>query len=123
MDRDLAPCLECGADVPETAAACPACGYDVARHDRPRLLFGGIGMALSLTLVLAPLGLPLLWRAHRHRLAADGTVTSRASTSVREEFAATLRSHLDVTPPSAPSGDFLRGRGSPEGRTVSHWPR
>lgn len=122
MARPLAPCLECGAAVPEAASTCPACGYDVASHDRPRLLLGSLGMALSLTLVLAPVGLPLVWRAHRHRLAADGTVTERVAPAVREQLARVLRSHLGLSRAPAATGEFLRG-GSPDAPTVLHGPR
>ena len=118
MDRDMAPCLHCGADVPETAAACPACDYDLAHHDRSRLLLGGLGMALSLTGVLAPLGLPVLWLARRHRMAAEGTVTARSAGSLREQFVATLRSHLGLR--ARPGrGEFPRG-GTPDGRTQAY---
>lgn len=117
MARPLAPCLECGADVPEPTSTCPACGYDVGRHDRPRLVLGTLGMALSLTVVLAPVGLPLLWRARRHRLAADGTVTRREPDAVGEHLARVLRAHLGLGRPGAPAGDFLRG-GSRDASTV-----
>lgn len=76
MDRSLAPCRDCAVAVPADATTCPACGYTVADHDRRRFALGVTGTALTLSLVFAPVGLPLVWSAHRHRLAAAGTVTS-----------------------------------------------
>lgn len=119
----MAPCLECGADVPESVATCPACGYTVARHDRPRLLLGTIGMALSLTVVLAPVGLPILWQARRHQLAADGNVTGRESAALRQQLARVIRSHLGLGRPAAPAGDFFRGGRSRDQRSAVQDPR
>lgn len=97
MDRTPAPCLSCGTAVPDDATACPECGYAVDSHDRWRFLMGGLGTLMSLSLVFAPVGLPLLWRAHRHRLAAEGTVTRRPELGVRDHLEAVLRQHFDCT--------------------------
>lgn len=80
--------------VPATATTCPDCEYTVDSHDRWRLLLGVSGTVLSLSVVLAPLGLPMVWRAHRHRLAAAGSVTRRGETGLREQLAAVLRQSL-----------------------------
>lgn len=77
MALDLAPCLACEAKVPVGATLCAECGYDVADHDRSRLLLGGLGMALCLSGVLVLVGLPLVVRAHLHGVAAEGSITSR----------------------------------------------
>lgn len=88
------PCLECRAMVPATATTCPDCGYAVDSHDRWRLLLGASGMVLSLSVVFAPVGLPLLWRAHRHQLAAAGSVTRRGDPGLREHLVGVLRHSL-----------------------------
>lgn len=94
-----APCLECRAMVRATATTCPECGYTVDRHDRWRLLLGATGMVLSLTVVFAPVGVPLLWRAHRHRLAAAGSVSHRGEAGLREQLGAVLRQSLGQSGP------------------------
>lgn len=94
MDSERASCLDCGAAVPAAATTCPECGYDVQRHERARLWLGAAGMVLTLSLVLAPIGLPLLWRAHHHRAAAAGTVGRRADPGVREHLEGVMRRHL-----------------------------
>lgn len=76
-DGPPAPCLECDELVPADARTCPACGYDVTRHDRLRLYLGWLGTLLTLSVVLAPLGVPLLFDAYRHRRRAEGGVTGR----------------------------------------------
>lgn len=96
MDRPLAPCRDCGEAVPADATTCPACGYAVADHDRARLALGAAGTALTLSLVLAPLGLPLLVAARRHRLAADGTVTAPASAAPLDHGWTVLRRWLSL---------------------------
>lgn len=65
------------------------------RHDRLRLVFGIVGTALSLTLVLAPLGLPLVWLAYRHRLASRDAGPAAGPTGLN----AVLRRHLGLLPP------------------------
>lgn len=98
MDPELAPCRACGATVPPDATTCPACDYAVDDHHRPRLLLGAVGTALTLTVALAPVGLPLLWAAHRHRLAAAGTVTTTASPALGAHVGDVLRRHLRLEP-------------------------
>lgn len=125
MDRDLASCLACDAAVPATATACPDCSYDVACHERWRLLLGAAGMAMSLSLVLAPVGLPLLWRARHHQLAARGTVSRRDDSALGDHLRRVLRHHLGLTPSSEVRGDFFRGASGVAGEAtdVSHGPR
>lgn len=77
-----APCLECDELVPADARTCPACGYDVTHHDRLRLYLGGLGTLLTLSVVLAPLGVPLLFDAYRHRRRAEEGVTGRSDAPV-----------------------------------------
>lgn len=111
MDRELAPCLDCGASVPVEATTCPNCDYDVGDHDRQRLLLGGLGMALSLSVVLAPVGLPLLWRARQERLAADGSVTRRRRPDPVVELVRVLRGHLGLDRADAVARERHRGAG------------
>lgn len=123
MARETAPCLDCGAEAPVEATTCPHCGYDVARHDRRRLLLGGLGTALSLSVVLAPVGLPLLWLARRERVAAEGSVTRRTTADPTEHLRGVLRRHVGLDRGRPPEDDGRRG-GAPAGSLdVSHEPR
>lgn len=108
MHRDWAPCLACDAAVPRDARTCSSCGYDVATHDRRRLLLGGLGTALALSVVLAPVGLALVRRARAHRLAAEGTVTRRGASEAPEPLAV-LRAFLSLDPREG-RGELRRGR-------------
>lgn len=103
------PCRRCGAPASTGATACPECGYDVERHDRPRLLLGAIGTALTLSVVGAPLGVPLLWRAYRHRRLARGSVTAPSTTSLGTLVRSVLRQHLELPGPVPRGGPFTRG--------------
>lgn len=124
MDRKLAPCLDCGADVPVEATTCPNCGYDVTTHDRPRLLLGGLGTALSASLVLAPVGLPLLWLARRQRLAAEGSVTRRAASTPADDLVRVIRRHLRLTPRAGRPSESSGGTGATrDALDVTHGPR
>lgn len=96
MDRDRAPCRDCGETVPAASTTCPSCGYDVARHEPWRLLLGVAGTLLTVSLAFAPVGLPALWRAHRHQLAAAGTVTEPRTVSIRDRLAAVLTEHAGL---------------------------
>lgn len=111
MDRELAPCLVCGAAAPVDATTCPNCRYDVGHHDRQRLLLGGLGMVMSLSVVLAPVGLPLLWQAHRKRLAADGSVTQRQTPDPAADVVRVLRGHLGLAGRGEAVGEPRRGAG------------
>lgn len=82
MGLDLAPCIACDEQVPVGATLCAECGYDVADHDRSRLILGGLGMALCLSGFLALVGLPLIIRAHLHGVAAEGSITTREAHDV-----------------------------------------
>lgn len=112
MHRDLVPCLACDAEVRRGTRVCPACDYDVGRHDRRRPWLGALGTALTLSVVLAPLGLPLLWLAHQHRLAAAGSVARRADVPLGEHLVIVLRGFLSVERRPIPPSDFYRGGGN-----------
>jgi predicted nucleic acid-binding Zn ribbon protein len=111
MDRELAPCLDCGAAVPVEATTCPNCAYDVGHHNRQRFLLGGLGMVMSLSVVLAPVGLPLLWQAHRKRLAVDGSVTRRQTPDPAADLVRVLRGHLSLDGWEEAAGERRRGAG------------
>lgn len=121
MDRRLAPCRHCGTAVPDDATACPACTYAVASHDRHRLALGATGTALTLSLLFAPIGLPLLWAAYRHQLAAAGSVTTPAGPSPFEHVVEDLRTQLSL---NGRRGSGSRGSGGRLGerldRSVGH---
>jgi hypothetical protein len=87
----------------------------VGRHDRRRRLFGVTGTALAITVVLAPVGMPLLWLAHRHRLAAEGTVARRADVELTGHLASVLRGFASVERRPMPPSDFYRGGGNRAG--------
>lgn len=80
----VGPCRRCSESVPVGTTTGPECGYDVAEHNRPRLPCGSIGVVLSLSVILSPVGLPLLWLAHGHLRRAQGDVTTGASISIYE---------------------------------------
>lgn len=110
MDRDRAPCRDCRAIVPAAATTCPSCGYEVARHERWRLLLGTVGTLLTVSLAFAPVGLPALWRAHRHQLAAAGTVTEPRRVSIRDRLTTVLSKHVGLghaSPPRREAGRCL----------------
>lgn len=69
-------CRNCGHDVSITARRCRSCGYDAdpTRNERARFLSGVLGIALTLSVVGAPIGALLLWKAYNHHCAATGRV-------------------------------------------------
>ncbi len=123
MDRELAPCRDCRAPVPAESTTCPSCGYDVDRHERWRLLLGLAGTLLTVSLAFAPVGLPVLWRAHRHQLAAAGTVTEPRTVSLRDRLSTVLSEHVGLGPagPSRPAA--RRSRAAAETGDVLYEPR
>lgn len=117
MHRDSVHCLACEAPVPRRTHACPTCGYDVERHDRRRRWFGALGTVLTVSGVLAPLGLPLVWAAHRHRLAAEGTVSRRAAVPLGDHLASVLRCFCSFDRQPTGSRRFRRGGSRPVGES------
>lgn len=75
MNDSTDTCRACGEETLAGTSECPTCGHSTSRHNELRYYFGVIGTLLSLTIVLAPLGLPLVGLAYRHRQLAEGTVT------------------------------------------------
>lgn len=110
MDEPYEPCRSCGEVIPTTSRTCPACGYDVAHHNRIRLVLGGVGTVLTLTIVLAPIGIPMLLAAGRHRRLAESTVTRDDAKPLGAHLRAVLRHQLSLTPTIERSGEFTRGR-------------
>lgn len=100
MDRHRAPCRDCRTLVPAAVTTCPACGYDVDRHERWRLLFGLVGTLLTVSLAFAPVGLPMLWLAHRHQLAAAGSVTEPRVVTIRDRVTTVLAEHAGLGRPT-----------------------
>lgn len=109
MDETLTSCRKCGRSVPPTSTACPECGYDVAAHDRWRFTWGIPGTIITLTIVLAPIGLPMLWKAYQHRLAAEGTVTAKRSTGNLLKGVLDTDHAAEEWPPWEAPGEFTRG--------------
>ena len=107
-------CRRCDAPASASATACPDCGYDVDDHDRPRVLLGFLGTALTLSVVGAPLGVPMLWRAYRHRRLARGTVTDPSPTPLGALVGSVLRQHLELTGPVPHGASFARGGERPD---------
>lgn len=93
-------CRACGEAVFADRAACRHCGYDLDDHDRRRLSYGALGTALTLSGVFAPVGLPLLWRAHCHRRLADGSVAAADDAPLGDHLLAVLRDHLSLASPT-----------------------
>lgn len=109
MPETLSPCRKCGMSVLPTATTCPECGYRVADHDRWRIIWGIPGMILTLTIVLAPLGLPMIWKAYQHRLAAEGTITAKRSTGNILKGVLDIDHEAEEWPPWEAPGEFTRG--------------
>lgn len=109
MNNGLASCQDCDTEVPATARTCPSCGYDVTDHDRWRFLWGVPGTLLTLSLVLAPIGLPMIMKARQHRLAAEGTVTAPRSSSWRHAVGLGRDQPQRPWPPWMAAGEFTRG--------------
>lgn len=121
MDEMTAPCRVCGEDVLAATTVCRGCGYDVAHHNRRRLALGAIGTVLTLTIVFAPVGLPLLAASHRHRSLATGTATTPTETTFLAHLRGVLAHQLAVDRSDLPRGDFTRG-GSAMGAPLSQPP-
>lgn len=85
MPTSLGPCRNCGHDVAVTTTCCRSCGYDAdpERTRRGRFVNGILGSLLTLTLVGAPFGIPLLYRSLTyHRAHTRGVVeTAHPSTT------------------------------------------
>lgn len=107
MTEPLASCRSCGELVFAGATNCSACGYDIGRHNQLRLAFGIVGMLLTMTVVLSPIGLPMLGMAHRHRRLASGSVTTYSKTPLSTHLTSVLRYHLDLERAKPP--EFTRG--------------
>ncbi|WP_164471842.1 hypothetical protein [Halosimplex salinum] len=77
MTRAIGPCRHCGARVPATTV-CRDCGYDTdtERNRRDRFVWSLLGTLLVLSVVGAPVGLVLLWKASRHHRAMSGGVVA-----------------------------------------------
>lgn len=103
------PCRDCHAAVPTDATVCPSCGYGVGRHDHLRFAFGLVGTVLTLSVVFAPIGLPMLWGAHRQRRYAEGSVTTPAQTTLADQLARVGRQLLGLPVGLEPTGEFTRG--------------
>ena len=65
-------CEQCRADIDPEASVCPHCGYDPAgdieSEATKRLI---VGLVLTLTLVGAVIGIPLMYSAVRHNRRAE----------------------------------------------------
>lgn len=122
MDEPYEPCRSCGEVIPTTSRSCPVCSYDLARHNRLRLVLGGVGTVLTLTIVLAPIGIPLLLAAERHRRLAVGTATSDDAKPIGAHLRAVLHQQLSLTRTIERNGEFTRASGD-SGRTFDQPPR
>ena len=94
---DLA-CRRCHEPVVTGASTCPHCGHSVEVHDRRRLAFGTLGSILTLSVVGAPIGIPLLWLAIRHRRRYDEGVAGEVSDPVHADMGRVLRQQLSLEP-------------------------
>lgn len=115
MDRSPAEQPEDGVADRALVAPPPDVSDETWRHNRMRFWFGAVGTILTLTIVLAPLGLPLLWAAHRHRAAAEWG--SEASKPLGKHLYAVLRYQFSLEDIDGPVGEFTRGSGSSSDRS------
>ena len=67
-------CKKCGGEVETDVSRCRHCGYDTASHSKYRWLWGIPGFVLTMSLVGSPIGIPMLWKAYKHRKAYEGSV-------------------------------------------------
>lgn len=109
MADSLAPCRNCGEEILAGTTECPHCDHDVHVHNRRRLWLGAIGTVLTLTVVLSPIGIPLLWRAHRHRQLAETTVTEQPSSTLGGQLRSVFKRQLGLDKPAMSQADFTRG--------------
>lgn len=79
MDTATAPCQQCQREIPHTASVCPECGYDPQANGRLiRKIFLVGGVLLTLSIIGAPLGIPMLalyaiadWQVSKQTPTAD----------------------------------------------------
>lgn len=109
MNQSLAPCRNCGEEILAGTYECPHCELSTAEHNRRRFYLGAAGTVLTLTIVLAPLGLPLLWLAHRHRRLAEVTVTEQPRTGLIAHLGRVLHRQLELDSSLEPRAEFTRG--------------
>lgn len=70
----MATCRKCNGDVSPDASRCKHCGYDTSSHSKWRWVWGIPGLILTMSIIGAPIGLPMLWNAYKHRKAYEGGV-------------------------------------------------
>jgi predicted nucleic acid-binding Zn ribbon protein len=66
-----ATCVRCGGAVPSGAQSCQHCGYDATSHSKYRWFWGLLGLLFMLSIIGIPLGVPMLWKAYKHRKAYE----------------------------------------------------
>lgn len=107
-------CPDCGEALPANGSSCASCDFDPAAHNRRRLWLGAAGMVLTLSVVFAPIGLPLLWAANRHlRLARGG---GRQTRSILGHLLAVGKRQSALDGPRFHREEFTRG-----GTTATSW--
>lgn len=74
MPETSATCKRCGQEVQADARRCSNCGYDVNSHSKWRWIWGLPGAVLTVSIIGSPIGLPMLWKAYKHRKSYQGTV-------------------------------------------------
>lgn len=109
MVDSMAPCRSCGTEVPTASTECPACGYEVSAHNRRRLYLGAVGTVLTMTVILAPIGVPVLLAATRHREIAEWGVTQPDGSSRWAHLRAVLRHQFSLKQKIDPRKEFTRG--------------
>lgn len=109
-------CRRCAGVVFASAKHCSHCGFDVTDHNRQRLVYGAAGMLLTLTVALAPLGLPLLWYAHYHRVQAERGVVESEPDGVPRFLRRLAARQLSLGDGRGRLADFTRGGADPRQR-------
>lgn len=106
-DSEIGPCRRCGHTVERFTTCCRACGYetDPKWNETMTFVLGVYGAFLLGTVVLAPVGLVLLWKARlHHRALTRGLVESEDPPSLRDRAAAVL----EVRPAPQAEGEDVR---------------
>ena len=76
MSDTDAVCRRCQEAVAEGADRCPHCNYDTNGHSRSRWVWGIPGFILTMSVIGAPIGIPMLYKAYKHRKRYEGDITA-----------------------------------------------
>ena len=106
MTTAVGPCRHCGRLVP-VRTVCRAYGYDTdsERNRRDRFVWGLLGGLLVCSVVAAPVGLVLCWKAlQHHRAVTREVVTDAGGPAPVSEVVDSVRRRVDSGPERSNGG-------------------